>query len=513
MLTILLNIIPSVDVSAASYITVEGFLKYILAELKIPLNNQPYIDVAIREGIIKEGEFKDYKAYLTRTDAAVIAKRLDEKINLHYNYTQEVYDILSGCNYYDGRLYYNCKGKLYPVGATKDTYPAEQFLDEVLRPVLLPAFQKDNWAARGLRAGYMYVTDKSGNIVERYIEIGVKPEDKYNIVGIDPFNENSFIIKAWKKIKEGDRKFNMVLNYRISDINKVPKSKREAVAYVMAKGIFKGYSDGMYVLTRSFKGNEKITAAGAKDVVQKVLHPEKRALVSPEGLLIRTTNLPKNAGDFEYILDCFPNEYYETRFEFTYYPDYKNPLNKKHYAYPKEMNFGCLYDNYYSNYMDFTLDRYKYFDDTLSQVYKYLNCVFNVNYKTVNDKWKEELRSCYANYYDYRITKSIEDYINGIKANHVIVESEIISIDPASIYYYGKSFYIRAYVKYKLSADSLDTEKNKLIYANNNNFINLKNGEWRYGIYDIMLYFYEKDNRAYWGIDSFSFISDTAFRG
>lgn len=514
-------VVEPVEASAGSkYIRVDAFIKYLVTEMKYTVDKsskQPYIDAALKNGILKKGDFKDYSTYLTRTDCAVIANQLDEKINFKYNYSYDIYEILSDCNYFEGKLYYNTNGKLYPEGATKDTYPAAQFLEEVLSPVLEVAFQYDDWASKGLRAGYEYMYDDNNNFTERYIVFGVKPESEYNAVGIDSFNDTSYIVQAWNTIHDGDRKVAAVLEKRISDISKIAKSKRVAVAAIVAKGIMTGSSNGMFVHNRSFKGSDKITAAGAKGVIQKVLYPEKRSLVSPDGQLIRTTNLPKNAVEYSYILECFPNYYYEVRYNFMFYTDFKSgKTDKSLYAYPRETAYEFLYDKFYKNKMNASMDRYEYYDTALAQAEKYLNCVFNMNYKTVNKQWVKNLATSFAEYRDPAIESNISDYINAVKENHVIVENKLITIDPGSMYYSNSSLYVRAYVKYRITADNIDVNQDLLLYGVYNNLIGLKNGEWRDGYYDIRISpcdDYEKSNHIYWGVDALVRISDAAYRG
>ena len=69
-------------------------------------SKDPYIDVALEKGILKKGDFNDYSVYLTRTDAAVIANRLDELIHLKYGYPEDVYEFLKDCTLYENKLYY-----------------------------------------------------------------------------------------------------------------------------------------------------------------------------------------------------------------------------------------------------------------------------------------------------------------------------------------------------------------------------------------------------------------------
>jgi len=471
-------------IAADKYIKVKDYIEYIVKQMNWPIDetsDQPYIDVALEKGIIKKGEFKDYSVYLTRTDAAVIANRLDELIHLKYGYPEDVYEFLKDCRLYENVLYYDTDGKFYPKGATRETYPEERFNEEVVVPILSKIYKYE----KGFRTLYKYITDGYGNTIKRYMEIGLANKDF--ILNIDPFEKDSEIIKAWKTIKEGERKLNAVLEKRISDIKEIPKSKREAVAAIIAKGIMKGYSNGLYVQNREFRGKNKITASGAKEVIQKVLNPEKRALISPDGQLIRTTNLPKNAGQYPYILECFPNKFYEMNYTFMYLTDYINgTIKKEEYLYPKEITLDYLNDNYYREKIE--KDRYDFYDFTISQVEQYLQHIFNVDYRTVNEDWIDGLAFSHAWYQvDWRIEDSIKNYIEKIKKYKVKVESECISVEPSTLYESRGVLYIRAYVKYRVTTSDLNASDNNLIYGASSNIKkNLKNGQWKYCYYDIM---------------------------
>lgn len=340
------------------------------------------------------------------------------------------------------------------------------------------------------------------------MEIGQVPIDKMSL-DVEPFDKDSEIIKAWNIIKDGERKGAAVLEKRISDIKDIPKSKREAVASIVAKGIIKGYSNGLYVQNREYRGNNKITANGAKDVIQKVIYPERRALISPDGQLIRTKNLPKNAGDYKYILECFPNEFYEMKYSFMFLTDYINGvINDDEYAYPKEIDYDYLYNKFYHYQLDLETDKYGKYDDSLLKAEKYMQHIFNVDYRTVDEKWKEGLASTFINYQiDKRIYNRIDNYIKTIKKNQVVVESEMIAVEPSTMYDSRGWLYVRVYVKYKVTAKNINVSPDQLIFNASSSIKNIKNDQWRYGYYDIIL----TSSYNIWGITMHYGISDYFF--
>ena len=497
--------------AASKYIRIDEFIEYIVKQMGWQIDEkseQPYIDIAIEKGILKNNDFKDYKAYLTRTDTAVIANRLDEFINLKYGYTDDVYEFLKDCKLYKNILYYSTEGSLYPKGATRETYSEERFHKDVVEPILAD-FSNDRNENIDLRTGYYYIYDDDGNIIKRYMKIGLTPMN-IETLDIDPFDEKSEVIQAWKKIKDGDRKVEFVLNERISDISKIPENKREAVANIVAKGIIKGYSNGMYVQNREFRGNKKITNKGAKDVIQKVINTDLRAIISPDGQLTRTTKLPKNADEYAYILESFPNEYYESDYSFMTLTDYEmGVLKREDYYYPTEVNYKHLYDRYYNYQLELDNDKYEYYDTMLYKLDKYLQYLFNVDYRKVDENWKENLASTFDQYrQDWRIELWIDRYIEHMKNNRVIVECERIAFDSSSIYENRKHIYIKVYVKYRIIADNVNVESNQLIYGEYNSLNNIKSGEWREGIYNIELTSTYTKGQYQWGVASYNLIYD-----
>jgi hypothetical protein len=107
-----------------------------------------------------------------------------------------------------------------------------------------------------------------------------------------------------------------VIKKRISDISKVTALKKEDVAKGFIKGFLKGYSNGSYSADRELKVNNKILKKDALTILKMIKNKSLRAKISPDGQLIRTTNLPNNAYMFPYILASYPNRYYEAELKF-----------------------------------------------------------------------------------------------------------------------------------------------------------------------------------------------------
>jgi hypothetical protein len=356
------NLASTVSAATSSRIKLYNFIKLTVEALGLDVETT-YLNAALKAGIVKEGDFSNYKKYTTRTDAAVILNRADEYLH----------------------------------GDTVD-------------PELLK----------------------------------------------------------------------LVLNSRISDIKKIDADKREAVAKIYAKGFMKGYSNGYYIKSREFRGNEYMTTAGAKNVISMLKNTKKRAKLSPDGQLIRTTNLPKNAKDYPYILETYPNSFYEMKFRYQRAKFYFKPVELEHYASPARIRDMDLNN----------VDLNKYKDVWMQRVETNLKNRLNVDYRTINNKWINTLRSTYTQYgdteHDKRITDAIKDYVKAVKKNKIVIQSKVISVEPSTLYKFT-GFYVRAYVKFKVTYSGNNLTAENLILGTKIWMPKLKKDKWYEGVYDIQL--------------------------
>lgn len=299
-----------------------------------------------------------------------------------------------------------------------------------------------------------------------------------------------------------DKLVQTALEKRISDIKKVKAAKREDVAKAYLKGFMKGYSNGEYSTNRELKVNSKITKSGAISCIDMLLDKSKRAKISPDGQLIRTTKLPKYAKYYPYILASFPNEYYDWKFFYegiirsVYNPDTSKwekveLKNLVDYAAPVDVDKITYFEN-------FSEVKKEVLDTWVDKTRTHLECVFNFDYRTVDDEWVDKLLSTHYTYGFYerqeQIRERMESFVTRAKDNKTIIESSKIEVDGSSLYYYNGNYYLRAYLKYRIvSSDSLYKvdefyDKNNIIYTNS--FMRLSKfeiGKWRECCFDIEL--------------------------
>lgn len=361
-------IIPPISASAAasSKIKVGDYIRIVVQAVGLEVDttkSSPYLKAALKAGIVKTGDFKDYKVYITRTDAAVILNRADE----------------------------------YLYGDTIDS----------------------------------------------------------------------------KLLK-------IVLESRISDISKITKTKREAVAKVYAKGFMKGYSNGYYIKSREIRGSEYMTVSGARGLMTMLKDDKKRSKVSPDGQVIRATNLPKNAKDYEYILETYPNSFYEMKFHYQNTKYYFEPKELEDYASPAKMKDANLY----------SIDLNKYKATWMERVETNLKSRLNVDYRTVDNTWINTLRSVYTHHgvakIDKNVIDDIKDYVSVVKKNKIVIQSKVISVEPSTLYMRG-TFYVRVYIKFKVSYSGTKLTADDLIYGDYIYMPDLKKDTWYEGVYDIEL--------------------------
>lgn len=385
--------IISTKASSNTTVSVEKFIQLMVEASKIKVDKtekDPYISVALREGIIKKGDFSSYKGKIKMEDAAVIAFRTDE--------------LLHGTSY-DETLYQQIKTKK-----------------------------------------------------------------------------------------------------RISDLSKVTKAKQDSVIKVFSKGIMIGYSNGRYSQSRQFKPSDNIALSTAKLICNRTVNKSKRRTLSLDGQLIRTTNLPKSvvnkdaikpteelpyvvkgspsAKDYPYILESFPNSFYQKSFKYQNGRYGWKPVELVDYTSPakltqKKFNGYKMEDVLVAN-----------LDTWANKIETNLSLRLNADYRTIDNEWISNLRKTYLIYNDTTMDKyqttAIKDYVKAMKKNKVIVTGKV-SVESSTLYCSGSTYYMRAYIKFKVvSASNLKTEEN-VVFGNHVYIPGFKKGVWYERYIDIGL--------------------------
>lgn len=287
-----------------------------------------------------------------------------------------------------------------------------------------------------------------------------------------------------------------IINKRISDIKKIEKSKREAVASVYGKGIITGYTNGAYSQNREFRGDNYVAKSTADKYINLAVNTKGRAVISRDGQLTRTKNLPKNSDKYEYILASFPNKYYEGKFAFQYLNEWN--------AEKGFVEGNTLYTNYW--YPEHTIKAsYKtvfteipmtdmvdmYLDTWMERTETYVHNLLNVDYRTIGDDWVNDMvassvRLGESSTKNYKIM--LNDYISNMKKYRVVIKTNKLAVDSSSLYKSTKGWYVRVYVKYKVNATEIPKKHHYLIFSSIYTHIEeLTLNQWMDGYFDIML--------------------------
>lgn len=280
------------------------------------------------------------------------------------------------------------------------------------------------------------------------------------------------------------KKYEMVRDYnRISDLKSMKKASRASIIKMYCKGIMVGYSNGYYVQSRKFKGKETVTETEAKTYVNRLCKESKRKAISPDGQLIRSTKLPKNASSYPYILATYPNWFYERTFEYQKCKFHRTPIALQDFASPIQIGKMKFYDG---NTMETVKN--KYLMDWCDKVEKNISLRFNVDYRTISTSWVNKLRSTYYVFEDASLNKSrtddIKSYMKEMKANKVIVKTSRITVEPSTMYNCVKD-YVRVYVRFKVVEGDLKSKY--LVYSDEFGVKNLKKGKWTEQCFDIAI--------------------------
>lgn len=282
---------------------------------------------------------------------------------------------------------------------------------------------------------------------------------------------------------------------RISDLAKVKSKNRPSVVYCFQKGILVGKSNGMYSQSRKFEWDKQVGKKEASTIIARIKNSAIRKKVSPDGQVIRTNKLPKNYKDFPYILESFPNGFYEKKFHYQKVQYSYKPKELKDYASPakiKQKQFKTNWGIYkMSDILDENLDRWA------DKVEINLKTRLSFDYKKSGTAWINNLRKTYYLFgeadQDKGQTEDIKSYVKKARKNKVTLKVSKVRVEPSTVYYDTTcGYFIRAYVKFKVeSATKLyaasSSRQNELIYGMNIYLTSLKKKQWYEGYFDVAL--------------------------
>ena len=272
---------------------------------------------------------------------------------------------------------------------------------------------------------------------------------------------------------------------RLSDLKKVKKSYRASVIKVYCKGIMIGYSNGYYVQSRKFCGKKVVSLSEAKTYLKRLKYPKKRRQISADGQLIRTTNLPSNKRSYPYILETYPNSFYEKKFEYQETKYGKKPVALVDYASPAKIGKMKFYNGVsMKSVMDKNLEKW------CEKVARNMELRFIVDYRTIDNDWVSKLRSTYYVFEgdaqaNKQRTDEIKDYVAMVKKNKVVVKCSRVTVEPSTLYNTWED-YVRVYVRFKIVNGNVEN-LGKVFYCEQAYIKNLKKNTWKECYFDVAI--------------------------
>ena len=164
------------------------------------------------------------------------------------------------------------------------------------------------------------------------------------------------------------------------DPEHIGKEEIELVRTAAETGLLRGMDGELKLSGRTTRAQavafmERLLAlrAGETLSVDHVALAQAEALeADPWGRVIRTTNLPKNAADYPYILESIPNAMYEMGYNEKFFSNGLGETSRQ-------------FHERWKSYKRENIDKW------LPNAERWLNMVVNVDYQTIDDRWVKEM--------------------------------------------------------------------------------------------------------------------------
>lgn len=304
--------------------------------------------------------------------------------------------------------------------------------------------------------------------------------------------------------KVSDETVSFIMKNRISDIRRAKKSRREYIAKAYAEGLIAGISSGSYSNARIIEPLRKCTYDECIAMIDRLINEEKRYRMSEDYRLLRIDEdtMPVLAQFYEYVLEDFPNEYYDTVFNFmtnqampgeaeasslwkkrrcstycgamtwdcTYskltYNDRKEILKNYDSTDVLAVYSAFLYPCEYDKFAKERREKEGYLGMPVcieekqamtAAAEEYAMHALNIDYRTIDEDvaWKEYM------YKNGIMAEDMEQYIENVKKDELIIECDKVAADVAGIYYDRTPFtfksseaVVKVYAHYRVVSDN-----------------------------------------------------------
>ncbi len=301
-----------------------------------------------------------------------------------------------------------------------------------------------------------------------------------------------------------DSKSKYILTDRLSLDDNVSDADAIYLAQLYSKGLIKGDSIGTCCPKRSINSSEPIGKKEAKGIISRLFNENQRYRLTEDYQLIRidTASYPKFSDYYSYILEDYPNEYYDTVFNFmvnqavpenaltnrlwkkygcTTYKNYmtwdtafsKIPYSARRnmllnydskdrlgiyssYIFPHEYDKFAKWRNKKTGYlgMPLTADGKQEMADGAAD---FVMHALNVDYRTIDKDldWQDFMLK-------QNITvEELHDYISECKKDELIIECSFAAADKSAVYFDRTPFtfkfcegVVRVYAQYRIVNDN-----------------------------------------------------------
>lgn len=315
------------------------------------------------------------------------------------------------------------------------------------------------------------------------------------------------LVKAYeslygKKISKAETNF--IIKNRIYESGRIPSKRIKWMAKAYAYGLISGEKTADYSALRLFKPKAKCSRSACRKMIDRLLHENSRYKLTSDFQMLRISqkNRPKLEKLYPYILDSFPNGYYDCMFNFMVHQakvfeakdsplwnargctdyckvmtwdttfskltfedrlgiicDYDDDDRLKVYcAYltPAEYDAGASGRNKVTGYLGMAMnnERKQAMADTAEE---YAMRVLNIDYRTIADdiEWQEYMLKNGIDRSD------IDRYIKECIEDELIIECDMTAADISGIYFDKTPFtfsrsegVVRTYAHYRVVSDN-----------------------------------------------------------
>ena len=299
-------------------------------------------------------------------------------------------------------------------------------------------------------------------------------------------------------------KYKNVVTYdRIEDL--ADSEYQDELVKCFVRGIMVGDSLGTFSTSRRMMPAMPISLDNAKLALKRLQNPALRKIISADGQVTRNTDLPETYKDYKYILESFPNSYYnkEQFYKSIQSDDGTTPANNgsgDHVA-------GVLDDD------KTTLDTAKVVD-WCKKVEDDLKLRFSIDYTTIGEDWIVSMLDLQYDWIyrpeDYR--EELEYYVDAVREDGSRVQCNKVVCDPSSLYHCQGSYFARAYFSFTVTS-SKSSSKSGYIECILNGIYSRGVGETVSGYVDVPLVSDGSSSNMFVGIDGFFQIGDMRYNG